>query len=118
MKIALINDNGTIGGHLPHARDIVVYDMELNTLMEYKDIEQGVAFRADWLLAHDCEAVIGSGVSTQMLEALNENGIQAFQGEGLMVEEAIDAYLQQVLGRFVLDAGGCGCGGNCSCGAH
>ncbi len=118
MKIALINDNGTIGGHLPHARDIVVYDMELNTLMEYKDLEQGVAFRADWLLAHDCEAVIGSGVSTQMLEALNENGIQAYQGEGLTVEEAIDAYLQQVLGRFVLDAGGCGCGGNCSCGAH
>jgi predicted Fe-Mo cluster-binding NifX family protein len=53
-----------------------------------------------------------------MLESLNEYGIQVFQGEGLTVEEAIDAYIQNALGRFVVQAEGCGCGGNCSCGAH
>jgi predicted Fe-Mo cluster-binding NifX family protein len=54
-----------------------------------------------------------------MLASLNEYGIQVYQGEGLTVEEAIDAYIQNALGRFIVQAeGGCGCGGNCSCGAH
>jgi len=118
MKIALINQAGVIGGQIPQADQIMVYDMELNTLMEYRGLEPGIESRADWLLSQQCEAAICSAVTQDMLESLNEYGIQVYQGEGLTVEEAIDAYIQNALGRFVVQAEGCGCGGNCSCGAH
>jgi predicted Fe-Mo cluster-binding NifX family protein len=119
MKIALINQDGVIEGQIPQADHIMVYDMELNTLMEYRGLETGMEPRADWLLTQQCEAAICSAVTPDMLASLNEYGIQVYQGEGLTVEEAIDAYIQNALGRFIVQAeGGCGCGGNCSCGAH
>jgi len=75
MKIALINQAGVIGGQIPQADQIMVYDMELNTLMEYRGLEPGIESRADWLLSQQCEAAICSVVTQDMLESLNEYGI-------------------------------------------
>lgn len=113
MKVAIINENGYVGGHMGHAKEIVLVDLMSNMKSSHSPQEEGGQPRAKWLSDNQVVAVIVNQVSVGMFQFMRGYGIRVFSGDGLSIDESYTAFLNEQLGEYVLEdehQHSCGCG--------
>ncbi len=93
MKIAFINVEGMIGGHLGHAESITLYDLETKNFSNHTPVVTGGRARTKWLYDSGATGIIVSASGSNVLLYLASFGIAVFDGSGLSIEEALDKYL-------------------------
>lgn len=112
MKLAFINVNGMVGGHLGHAKNITLYDFENNNFSNHTPEVSGGGARAKWLYDAGAKAIVLTSSGKGAINHMSQMGIEVFDGNGLSIEEALLKYKENELKEFSLDSAHSGCGGH------
>lgn len=102
MKLAFINNNGKIGGHVGHAKNITLYDFESKNFSHHTPEVTGGGARAKWLYDAGATGLVLSSTGAGAFRHMTQLGIRIYDGSGLSLEEALNAYNENELDDFDL----------------
>ena len=128
MIICVTHENGNVGGHFGHAKELKVYEVKKGQVVNSKVLTvngQGHEFMLNILLELNADCLITNGCGAHAIQALTEKKILICKGvEGncdQAVEDFLNGDLEIMTPEGVLysdeeddDCGSCGgCCGNC-----
>ncbi len=102
-KLALINCEGTVGGHLGHAKWITLYDLKSGFSTCTSPEVTGGKARVKWLYDAGAIGVVVNKMGERAYLNLAELGIDVFDGTDLLIEDAIAAFNNETLQLFGLE---------------
>ncbi len=103
MKIAFINNNGNVGGHLGHARVITIYDDSSKSFTDHSPEVTGGGDRSIWLSNSGVSSIILSSSGVGALKHLSNLGISVLDGRDYTIQDALDMFLLKELCEFSID---------------
>ena len=110
MRIAVTTENGMICGHFGHAKNFSVFTVEDGKIVSREELDtQGnhCAAMPAFIKQNNINAVITSGMGQGAVDALSEEGIEAFSG---VVGDPVKAVEDYIAGS--LNNAGANCSGH------